>query len=53
MKYAAAAKMYQRFAKELVENKQLQKEIAGLSRELSDVEGCPLYICVHRREVGR
>lgn len=39
MGYAAVAKMYQRFAKDLVEDKQLRKELEGLSKKLSVVEG--------------
>lgn len=39
MRYAAVAKMYQRFAKDLAEDKQLRKEAEGLSKKLSFVEG--------------
>lgn len=37
--YAAAAKMHQRFVKELAENEQLRREVEELSRKLSHVEG--------------
>ncbi len=39
MKYATAAKMFQRFVKELAEDKRLQKEVKSLTRALSLVEG--------------
>lgn len=39
MKYAAAAKMYQRFVRDLAENDQLRREVKGLGKRLSYVEG--------------
>jgi len=39
MRYAAAAKMYQRFTKELVEDEHLRKVVLGLGKSLSYVEG--------------
>jgi len=39
IRYAAAAKMYQRFVKDLAENDQLRREAEGLGKQLSYVEG--------------
>ena len=39
MRYAAAAKMYQRFAKELAEDEHLREVVVGLGKRLSYVEG--------------
>lgn len=39
MSYAAAAKMYQRFAKELAKDEDLRRVIAGIDKKLSYVEG--------------
>jgi hypothetical protein len=39
MSYAAAAKMYQRFTKELEGNKGLRKKMEGLREAMSHVEG--------------
>jgi REP element-mobilizing transposase RayT len=39
MSYAAAAKMYQRFAKELAKDEDLRRVVAGVGKKLSYVEG--------------
>ncbi len=39
IRYAAAAKMYQRFVKDLADNDQLRREAEGLRKKLSYVEG--------------
>jgi hypothetical protein len=39
MSYAATSKMYQRFAKDLPEDEQLKREVEGLRKKLSGVEG--------------
>ena len=39
MRYAATAKMYQRFVKDLAENDQLKSEAERLGKKLSYVEG--------------
>lgn len=39
IKYAAVAKMYQRFTKDLAEDEQLRREVEGISVKLSLVEG--------------